>query len=103
MSIHKIGSDLVRPLPQREGGLAGKKSSAEGPSPGGRPERADRVGFSEEGLALAAQGHIGTEELSPQRLDALRERIAGGFYDAPAVAEEVARRILASGDMELPS
>lgn len=103
MSIHKIGSDLVRPLPQREGRLAGNKVSAEGPSPRGRPERADRFGFSEEGLALATQGHLGTEEFSSLRLDAIRERIAGGFYDDPAVAEEVARRILASGEMDLHS
>jgi hypothetical protein len=103
MSIHKIGPDLVRSLPQREGGLAGRKVSAEGPLPRGRPERADRVGFSEEGLALAAQGHIVAEELSPQRLNAIRERIAGGFYDDPAVAEEVARRILGSGERDLHS
>lgn len=100
MSIHKIGSDLVCPRPQREGGRAGSRVSAEDPSPRGRPERADRVGFSEEGLALAVRSHLGTEEISAQRLDAIRERIARGIYDEPAVVEEVARRILASGEMD---
>lgn len=103
MSIHKIGSDLVRPLPQREGGLSPRKASAAGTPSQGRPERSDRVGFSEEGLALAARDHLGADELAAQRLETVRERIAGGFYENPAVAEEVARRILASGELDVRS
>lgn len=101
MSIHKIGSDLVRPLPRSDVGAGGGKGSAQGAGSRQRPERADRVGFSEEGLALAAQARGEADEAAGQRLETIRQRIAGGFYDDPAVAEEVARRLLASWDLDV--
>jgi len=38
-----------------------------------------------------------------ERLDRIGARIASGFYDDPSVALEVARRVLASGDLWTPS
>lgn len=38
-------------------------------------------------------------DISPERLAALRRRVAEGAYDAPEVVETVARRIIDSGDI----
>ena len=99
MSIHKIGSDLVRPLPLKANGAAGRREDRDTSAPHGRPERTDQAGFSPEGLALAEQTGGRAQELSAERLGSLRQRIAQGFYEDPAVAEEIARRLLASGDL----
>jgi hypothetical protein len=37
--------------------------------------------------------------MSPQRLAEIRQRIAEGTYNLPEVAEQVARRMLARGDV----
>jgi len=99
MSIHKIGSDLVRPLPVKAAGVQGRKADRDATAPHGRLERTDLVGFSAEGLALAEKARLAAGDLSPQRLDIKSQRIAAGFYDDPAVAEEVALRLLGSGDL----
>lgn len=57
----------------------------------------DQVEISEEGRALAEQA----ESLSPEVLSEIRGRIEDGVYDAPELAEEVARRILDSDDLGL--
>lgn len=101
MSIHKIGSDLVRPSPVKAGGPHGRKADRDAAAAQGKPERTDQVGFSAEGLALAEKARLAAGELSGERLESLRQRIAGGFYDDPAVAEEVALRLLDSGDLGL--
>lgn len=95
MSIHKIGSDLVRPLPaRRPGDLEAKPEGKPGHAPAARA-RSDQVGFSAEGLAMA-------EFAQSDRLATIEARIANGFYDDPQVADEVARRIMASGDLGNP-
>ena len=99
MSIHKIGSDLIRPFtPKGTRATEQKKDGDASPRPG-RSERADRVGFSAEGLALAAQAQGTEKELSPERLADIESKVADGFYHTPEVADEVARRVLASGDL----
>ncbi len=35
----------------------------------------------------------------PDRVSRLRERVRAGVYDSPDVADEVARRLIASGDL----
>jgi hypothetical protein len=37
--------------------------------------------------------------MDPQRLRAIRRRLSEGYYDRPEVGLEMARRILASGDL----
>jgi hypothetical protein len=37
--------------------------------------------------------------LTPERVAELRERVRSGAYDAAEVVDEVARRLLASGDL----
>ena len=41
----------------------------------------------------------GGEQLSEGQIEAIRSRIADGVYDSREVAEEVARRLLESGDL----
>lgn len=40
-----------------------------------------------------------TSNLSPERIEALRRKIDAGDYNSTEVAETVARRILARGDL----
>jgi len=61
--------------------------------------RSDRVELSEEGQAMASQA--AQEGLSPDRLEEIARRIDDGTYDSEEVAEEVARRLLNSRDLEI--
>jgi negative regulator of flagellin synthesis FlgM len=67
--------------------------------------RVDRVEISDAGRALAAQAG-GTEasaeagrEMSPDRVNELRQRVLSGAYDSLAVVDQVARRMLQNGDV----
>jgi anti-sigma28 factor (negative regulator of flagellin synthesis) len=55
--------------------------------------RTDSVEISREGRELAETG------LTAERIEELRGKIADKTYDRTNVAEDVARRILASGDV----
>ena len=71
----------------------------------------DKVEISEEAKLLASQAQqtaqereAGIEErreLSKEQGLEIRRWIADGFYDLPTTVEEVARRILASGDLRV--
>ena len=95
MSIHKIGSDLVR-LPGPKGpSRASASSNGDGVEEGRQVSRADRVEISSEGRVLAA-----LQVDSGRATEAeIQNRIGSGFYDQPEVAEEVARRIHEGGDL----
>ncbi len=98
MTIINIGSDIVRhegskPTQAAEHG-DGQQRAVEDIA---RVERADRIDISVEGRALAAANAAGA---TPERLEQIRERLASGYYDASQVADEVARGLLASGDLE---
>lgn len=93
---HLRGGGAVRP---KEGDGASRRDRVGGI---GAPDRADKVEISAEGKALAAQqlrADEGGEGLSPERLEVIRRRMEDGTYDSPRVAEEVARRLLDSGDL----
>jgi hypothetical protein len=98
MTIHDINSGAIRsggshdPKRVDGGGDADEVSSVS------RVERVDRVEISEEGRALAAAAEVG-ESMSPEHASQINARIADGTYDTAEVAEEVARRILDSGDV----
>ena len=98
MTINNIGSDSVRhegskPTERAERGDDQQRVVQDI----ARVERADRIDISLEGRALAAANAAGA---SPERLEQIRERLASGYYDASQVADEVARGVLASGDLE---
>lgn len=63
------------------------------------PARVDRVEISDAGRARAAQGGEAATELGPDRIAELRQRVLGGAYDSLAVVDQVARRLLDTGDV----
>jgi len=85
MTINEIGRGLVRSFGTRDASETDRDGAEE---PSGRG-RADSVGLSTKGLALAA------------RARQIEARMESGVYDDPALAEEVARRLLDSGDLDL--
>ncbi len=98
MTINNIGSDSVRhegskPTERAERGDDQQQAVQDV----AQVERADRIDISVEGRALAAANAAGA---SPERLEQIRQRLESGYYDASQVADEVARGLLASGDLE---
>lgn len=89
---------------QRTGAVRGADAKVAGPGPVVRAERADRIEISAEGraqaLAEARQNALPAPKGS-DRLDEIRARVAAGTYDTAEVAEEVARKLLSSGDLGL--
>ena len=98
MTIHKIGSDMIRPTTVRDA-LTRERKAGDGCTERA-PRRGDSVGISPEGLAMAERARNTEQSLSPERLEQIGSRISSGYYDDPSVAHEVARRMLASGDLE---
>jgi hypothetical protein len=70
---------LAGPVPPR---ASSRRAAAPGRAPS-RPVPADAVG----------------DELTEERIAEIRARIASGAYNSPEVAEEIARRMLESGDI----
>ena len=62
------------------------------------PARVDRVEISEAGRALAAKGTEGGE-MSADRVSELRQRVLSGAYNSLDVVDQVARRLLDTGDV----
>ena len=60
--------------------------------------RSDAVQISDAGRALAALGNAGAA-LTPERSAQIRQRVLDGAYNSLAVVDEVARRVLGSGDL----
>jgi hypothetical protein len=86
--------------------LKGVRGGAEGgpkdaPQPTGPVTRTDKVQISDAGRALAAQAapEDSSAELSPERAAEIRQRILQGAYDSLDVVDQVARRMLAQGDI----
>jgi anti-sigma28 factor (negative regulator of flagellin synthesis) len=101
MRIDKSTTEIQRTDSVRPASAAATAAPAQPVSPVVPADRPDRVELSPEARALAArleQGGEG-EELTPERIAALRQRIREGAYDAPEMAAEVARRVLDSGDL----
>jgi hypothetical protein len=100
--------DNVRPDPIRQSGTRPIREPY-GDTSGPRPVRAadsvarvDRIEISDEARALAAQSAgeaTRTEGTWPERIAEIQRRIENRFYDAPEVIDQVARRILARGDL----
>lgn len=108
MRIHESKPDQIRSDTAgriREEAAGGSESKARALSPVGR---ADRVEISDEARALAekaqAEAAIDIEGppqpvLTPEQLEALRGRVEAGYYDRPEVLDQVADRLLDSGDL----
>ena len=103
MTINHILPSQIRANELKRSGGAGE-SSAESRTGGSLAEsRGDRVEISQEGRILSAKANEameGPEGLSQEVLEEIQRRIEDGTYDSLEVAEEVARQILNSGDLE---
>jgi len=104
MTIHDLAASHLRPggplRPKEEDGSKEKG----GPKAVGEARSPDKVEISDEAKLLAAQAEAGVEEqeegLSEARILEIHRWIDDGFYDLPTTVEEVARRILISGDLD---
>ena len=91
-----LRSDQTREL--QRNALNREKQNAT--SSAGAAQREDKVQISDAGRALAAQAAGGTQsELTPERIAQVRERILSGAYNSLEVVDQVARKMLASGDI----
>lgn len=107
MRITSTGADFIRPDQTREiqrstdESLAKKAASQPAAA---KVERSDKVEISEAARQLAATGGLGEAssvrgELTPERVAAIREKILKGAYNSVDVVDQVARKMLASGDI----
>lgn len=109
MSIRNIGNPYgpSRPAPAAPiKGVGSPAAPAASPDAGApakpAPARGDSVQISSAGRALAgaqggAQGVDGA--MSAERVAELRKKVLEGAYDSTQVVEQVAKRILGSGDL----
>lgn len=80
----------------------GAAAGQEGQPASAAPQRADRVQISDAGRARAAHAteqDTAAEALSPERHASIRQSVLEGAYNSVQVVDEVARRILARGDL----
>ena len=105
MRINGTGADVIRPDQAREiqrsqGEGSAKKAAAPQPAPA--VPRGDKVEISDAARKLA-QGVEGPSaaggELAPERVALIREKILSGAYNSLDVVEQVAKKMLASGDI----
>ena len=104
MTIHHILPSQIRANELKRSNGAEPGKAREKDDSASSPVRSDRVEISQEGLVLSANAQDGLEEadgLSRRVLEEIQKRVEDGTYDSPEVAEEVARQILNSGDLEL--
>ena len=107
MKISGNGADFIRPEQtreiQRSAGEGAARQAATGAAP--KAERSDKVEISDVARQLAASSNgVGEvsgarSELSPERIAAIREKILKGAYNSVEVVDQVARKMLASGDI----
>ena len=102
MTINHVLPSQVRASgvqrPKGEENSKGKGASSDATSSG----RSDRVEISPEGRVLSAQSESFVEGtgLTHEQVAEIGQRMDDGTYDSPGVAQEVARQILNSGDLE---
>ncbi len=104
MTIHKLAASHLMAEAALQSQEAPRAREKDGPKGVAGAKRPDRVEISPEARVLASQNREELDEgegLSERQLNQIRQRMLDGFYDLPSTAEEVARRILASGDLSL--
>jgi negative regulator of flagellin synthesis FlgM len=100
MKINPVSSEVVRSDRARELQRSASERQQQAPRPAQPAQRGDQVQISEAGRALAAKTADPVREaLSPERVAEVRERILSGAYNSLEVVEQVARKMLASGDI----
>jgi negative regulator of flagellin synthesis FlgM len=103
MRIGNSGAEFIRTDPAREI----QRSTAEGVArnatqPASAANRGDKVAISDEArkLARGADAAGGANSaLAPEQIAQYREKILSGAYNSLEVVEQVARKMLTSGDI----
>jgi len=96
MKITPNAAQTVRPADAaRVTGSQAAVGSSTAPAAAPRGEAKDSVQISDAGRAVSATG----AGLTPERMAEIRGRIQEGAYNSLAVVDEVARRILETGDV----
>lgn len=105
MRIEDFGSEAVRAEQARRARRAsGQEGDGDGSDGAAAIERADSVEISDAGRSLAAElpptpVREGDGELTSEQVEQLRARVEQGVFDRPEVIDEVAARLLSSGDV----
>ena len=101
MKIYNSSSEILRSDQARELQRSSLNRQKQGAAQPTSPvHRGDQVQISDAGRALAAQQADATRgELTPERISEIRERILSGAYNSLEVVDQVARKMLASGDI----
>lgn len=106
MKINGKNTDLLRSELAKTSRAAGAdQPQGKGPAePVQGPARPDSVQISDAGRARAAglvdaASSAARAELTPERVAEIRQRILEGAYDSVHVVDQLARRMLASGDL----
>lgn len=105
MRINGTGADVIRPDQAREiqrSQAEGVAKKATAPQPSAPAQRSDKVEISDAARKLA-QGVDGASsargDLAPERVALIREKILAGAYNSLDVVEQVAKKMLESGDI----
>ncbi len=99
MRINEANSELLTAdhlTSTRNGTGGGANQITESSNP---MNRSDKVQIYGAGRAMALPEREDRVELSPQRLEEIRGKISEGAYDSLDSVDQLARRILASGDL----
>ena len=105
MKINGTRPDLLRSDVAREAQRAGAEKTGKpaAAQPPAAVDRSDRVQISDAGRALAAQVTTpvksADEALTPEHVAEIRHRVLSGAYNSLDVVDQVARRMLATGDI----
>jgi len=103
MRIDGRGSDSTRPTGPRSVEKMSKDGHQAKRSDSAKSGASDRVEISDAGRAAAAHlsgsGAVDAEKLSVERVEEVRARVEAGFYETHEIQQEVARRVLDSGDL----
>ena len=107
MRIHGKGPGPVGPAQRSTGVTPAGEVGTPPVRPAAAVPRTDSVQISEAGRAKMAQmvggsAAVGRAELTPERVAEIRRRVLERAYDSLGVVDEVARRLLASGDLAEP-
>lgn len=89
-----IRPDRGTPLPAG-GDARGGEGTPSGAAPS-TPSRSDSVQFSDIGRRLSASQ---ADSMDPERVQQLRAKVMEGAYNSLDMVEQVARRVLSSGDV----
>lgn len=102
MRINGTSYESLRPdrAPASPAGASSRSADATPPTGNGTPSplapRSDSVQFSDIGKAMSAAQ---ADDISPERVLELRAKVMEGAYNSLEAVEQVARRILDSGDV----